>query len=67
VIEQRILELPTPRLLAYFKKHYRNRRGVMEYNCANEYSHITEADLAAFITDFDTVKAELNRRENVNA
>jgi len=65
VIEQRILELPTPRLLAYFKKHYRNRRGLMEHSCSSEYGRITQEDLDKFISEFNAIKVELDNREHV--
>ena len=60
-----ILNLPTPRLLAYFKKHYRDRRGSME-KAAGEYGHLTAEDLANFMEKYDLLKIELAARENID-
>jgi hypothetical protein len=59
-----ILQLPTPRLLAYFKKHLRNRRGIMTYNTFTT-GYRTEAEYNEFMADYNAVTAELNTREHV--
>lgn len=59
-----ILKLPTPRLLAYYKKHYRDRSGRMRYNfeCL---SKITEAEYKEFNDRRELIAQELATREHI--
>jgi len=66
MIEERILNLPTHRLLAYFKKHYRDRKGRIEYSVScGEHGNYTQEDLDEFMKEFNTIKVELDNREHV--
>ena len=59
-----MLKLPTPRLLAYFKKHYRDRRGYIENHRGHE-GYVTAEYYEAFMTEFNIIQTELNGREHV--
>jgi hypothetical protein len=65
MIAKNILELPTTRLLAFFKKHYRDRRGRMSYNCFT-CGYITEAEYDDFMEKYNIIKNELDSREHVD-
>lgn len=65
MVSTRVIKLPTHRLLAYFKKHYRDRRGQMEHNCRSEHSSTTQEDLDNFMSEFNIIKVELDNREHV--
>ena len=59
-----IQALSTPRLLMYFKKHYRDRHGRMRYNCFT-CGHLSEEDYDDFMVEYNIVKDELNTRGHV--
>ena len=60
----KILDLPTPRLLAYYKKHYRRSNPFVDreddgvYNYDKEKHHEWQAI-------HDAIRAELDNREHV--
>jgi len=64
MIEVHILKLPTPRLLAYFKKHYQRSnphvdnddRGIFNYD---------EAKFNEWQNDYQALKTELDKRKHV--
>lgn len=56
----KILELPTPRLLAYFKKHYRNL-----YHNRFGWSEAAQAKYKGFESNREKILAELSTREHV--
>ena len=64
MLKAHILKLPTPRLLAYFKKYYRDRRGFIEYHRGNE-QYVSKENYDTFMAEFDMIQAELNGREHV--
>jgi hypothetical protein len=60
-MDEKILNLPTPRLLAYYKKHYRGGNPYTRY-------YLYEGDEAAaaqWDKDCEAIKTELNTREHV--
>lgn len=65
MIEPHILKLPTPRLLAFYKKHYRRPNPYSEHHYYY-YSYTYDVDAYnQFEADCNTVKDELSRREHV--
>ena len=61
--DEQILKLPTPRLLAYYKKHYRS--GINPHVNIH-YPHNTDHQKAAkWHLEHDIIKAELDKREHV--
>ena len=60
-VEQKILDLPTPRLLAYYKKHYRRNNPHTSY-----YSYGDEAAAAEWDKNAAEIKLELDNREHVS-
>lgn len=60
-IEQHILDLPTPRLLAYYKKHYHKANPHDDY-----YGYGNTEAAIAWDKDRDTIKLELDNREHVS-
>ena len=65
MVPQFILELPTPRLLTYFKKHYRRPNPYQDY-----YGGVEPDDQEAYDEwnkEREALKEELARREHVDA
>lgn len=63
MVPQFILDLPTPRLLAYYKKHYRKPNPYTDY-----YGEVAVDDQAVYDewnADKETLKNELATREHV--
>lgn len=65
MVPEFILNLPTPRLLKYFKKHYRDRKGYIQYHYTNSEDNGDQEYLEEFMESYNAIKAELDRREHV--
>jgi hypothetical protein len=64
MVPQFILELPTPRLLKYFQKHYRRPSPYADY-----YGQVDENEQEAhseWLRERETLRAELSMREHVS-
>ncbi len=63
MLEPHILKLPTPRLLAYYKKNFQGSNPYMDV-----YGFIADLDVIAyneFEADRIAIKAELDTREHI--
>ena len=66
MVEPHILKLPTPRLLAYYKKRYRRDNPYRDQEWFSEEAReANRADAKEWDADRATIKAELNTREHV--
>lgn len=61
MISRQILDLPTPRLLAYYKKYYRGNNLYLGYDGII----LDQEAYDEFVADRDAIKAELETREHV--
>ena len=61
--DEQILKLPTPRLLAYYRKCYQH--GNNPYVNRHYPEHTDHKKAAKWHTDHDKIKAELDKREHV--
>lgn len=64
MIEAHILKLPTPRLLAYYKKHYQRSNPFVDREDDGVYNY-DEAKHDEWEATHDAIKAELDKRSHV--
>jgi hypothetical protein len=64
MLQEHILKLPTPRLLAYYKKHYQRDNPHVDNEDHGIYAY-DEQKHNDWNASHTAIKAELNKRENV--